>query len=411
MENLRDRLSALQEDLLTLYETGSADIASQIQHWHLQRQENVLYYFARNHGIYRLGYQTIPNLQVAQIKAKEAIEMELTLKSLQKSKYGSEPWTLTDTSRELYKAAPSDTFKKEGFTVELKFDGDPNNVMAYTAWGYIYVQTDDNWEKVKGHVDYDGLYYEHDGYRHYYVQFAQEAAKFGATGQWEVQYKNVLLSSPVDSVSSTSDGYPGSYPDSATQELSKQHSVSLDHTPASSRRRRGRVDTRRQRQRKLRASSSHGATRRRVRGEEEEEGRPEEGGGQREPEPAFGGRRGTPSAELPSNSARQVEARPGRRQRRSRLEALLENAADPPVLVLRGGPNQLKCVRYRLLQRHAHLFEAVSKTWSWLGVRGQANSKGRIIIAFTSDNQRNLFLETVSFPRDVTWFFGNFSSL
>mgnify|MGYP000196279906 CR=1 FL=1 len=98
MEALNDRFNALQETLLDIYESGKDDIDTQILHWNCLRKEQILLHYARKHGIRRVGYQHVPPLAVTETKAKEAIGMVLVLESLKKSPYGSESWTLVNTS-------------------------------------------------------------------------------------------------------------------------------------------------------------------------------------------------------------------------------------------------------------------------------------------------------------------------
>ena len=113
MESLTERFDAVQENLLELYESGSDNIEDQILYWNLMRKEGVLFYYARQKGITRLGLQHVPSLAVSEFKAKQAIMMTLQLESLKNSEYGSEKWTMQDTSLELYNTEPQHTFKKE----------------------------------------------------------------------------------------------------------------------------------------------------------------------------------------------------------------------------------------------------------------------------------------------------------
>ena len=66
---------------MDLYESGREDLQSQIDHWQTLRQEQVLLYFARKHGVMRLGYQPVPPLATSESKAKDAIGMVLLLQS------------------------------------------------------------------------------------------------------------------------------------------------------------------------------------------------------------------------------------------------------------------------------------------------------------------------------------------
>ena len=89
MDNLSERFNVLQENLMDIYESGQEDIETQIKHWQLLRQEQVLFYYARKNGVMRVGYQPVPPLATSEAKAKDAIGMVLLLQSLQKSPYGN----------------------------------------------------------------------------------------------------------------------------------------------------------------------------------------------------------------------------------------------------------------------------------------------------------------------------------
>ncbi|ALP46954.1 E2 protein [Pudu puda papillomavirus 1] len=413
METLRDRLDAVQEELLTLYEEGNTDIDSQIKHWNLLRREHVLLHFARKQGIYRLGLQTVPPLQVSQQKAKEAIEMVLTLQSLKKSPYGEETWTLADTSRELFETPPKNCFKKHGASVEVRYDGSAANSMLYTAWSDIYYQTDYSWEKTQGHVDYTGCYYYEDDVKIYYLKFEDDAARYSATGEWEVHYKNDIFS-PVASVSSTSSWTPSPVAATSTggtAEDTQQYPVPLDNTPATVKRRRtgspSRTTKRGRPRRKPRSSTPRG------RFSAQEEGRrrsqQEEGQRQRRTQQRQQGERAR-SPRLPEESARQVAEGAGRRHRRSRLDQLLADAADPPIVLLRGGANQLKCLRYRLIRKYSALFSLISSTWSWVGLQGPGG-RNRLMLAFNGYQQRTDFINSVPLPPGVSVVLGTLQGI
>ena len=221
MEKLASRLDAVQEELLTLYETGSNTLDSQIRHWSLIRQENVLLHFARRQGIMRLGMQAVPHLSVSQDKAKQAIEMMLLLTNLQHTPYADEEWTLCDTSREALLAPPANCLKKGAVPVTVWFDGDKDNACQHTAWKQVYYQDGDSWTKTDGGADYTGLFYREDGYKHYYHTFAEDARTYGTTGVYDVEYGNELISPPIVT-SSTSDGFAAAdsdWPNSGPFEL------------------------------------------------------------------------------------------------------------------------------------------------------------------------------------------------
>ena len=107
MDTLSERFNALQENLMDIYESGRDDLETQIMHWQLLRQEQILFYYARKNGVMRLGYQPVPPLATSEAKAKDAIGMVILLESLLKSAYGTEPWTLTQTSLETVRSPPA----------------------------------------------------------------------------------------------------------------------------------------------------------------------------------------------------------------------------------------------------------------------------------------------------------------
>lgn len=406
METLAQRLNDVQEELLALYEEDSEDIDKQILQWELIKKENVLFHYARSKGIYRLQMQLVPALQVSQDNAKKAIEMALLLKKLKASKYGAESWTLQDTSRELFETPPKRTFKKNGYPVEVRYDSDPNNTMQYTGWDKIYYETDETFELAKGEVDYEGCFYKEGNVKIYYIRFNEDAAKYSTSGEWEVLYKNDQIS-PVASVSSTTSDWD--IPDSGVEQrerspvhvrgpLSRRSKPTTVHSPGSPNRRRP--------QKTRRGPLSAITGRRRHQAQEEERPR----GERRQEEGRQGDSRQHP--ELPEGSS-QTLARGSRTQRgrSTRLEQLLRDQADPPIVVLAGGANQLKCLRYRFTHRHRHLFTSVSTTWNWVRDGRNDNAGSRIIVSFLNSEQRNTFLGTVSIPRGVGIIYGSLQGL
>lgn len=297
----------------------------------------------------------------------------------------------------------------------------------------------------------------YEGMTTYYIDFGEDANTYGTTMEWEVHYKNTVFYS--DSVSSTTpESTGGDLRSSCEPELSKQYSLSLDNQ-ASSWRKRAREDPvqcRRQdgdynnghRPRKraatLRADTGGGQRRgRRAQGrggrhnkererssgreawgesshvtstpqprsrplpEEDPHREPRQGQQEEFERPIEGEDPGTPAAaaRYPEESAQQglnLAALPRVRP--------LDNHADFPIIFLRGGINQLKCLRYRTVRNYSRYFLNISKTWSW--VRGEGgHSHGRLTVAFESITQRNQFLECVPLPRGVTVAWGKISGL
>ncbi|AST11577.1 E2 protein [Sus scrofa papillomavirus 2] len=96
-------------------------------------------------------------------------------------------------------------------------------------------------------------------------------------------------------------------------------------------------------------------------------------------------------------------------QREQRPGQSLPVLGSPAVVLLKGGTNQLKCCRYRFRTRHQHLFLHCSSTWYWSD--GNRIGRSRMFLTFRDPEQRDLFLQTVSIPRDVDIVTGTLFSL
>lgn len=469
METLTARLNAVQEQQLRLYESGKNDLETQIHHWDLLRQEYLLHHYGRKHGCTSLGHQSLMSLQASQVKAKEAIGMGLHLKALQQSQYGKETWTFSDTSLELWNAPPKYCFKKGGKTLEVFFDGCVDNSMLYTAWTAIYYETDTGWQKTLGLVDHKGLYYYDGDVRRDYVLFEQEAKKYGTTGVWEVRTETDVFCH-VDSVSSTTGGPCGG--DSAPEWPEQQFSEVLlrSECPANERRRQGQsaeafttstpVCNSKYKRRRLGAGAKvlqpsrrrqqKGFFRQQRRQPESECGSRRRRGSSTEPvpiltvtdaprvswerqqrvaEPEDHPSSGEEEEELPidnlqqpnnqqhpvvpANSNQQASQPPDshlQQRRRNPLYIPADHCCDLPIVILRGDPNSLKCLRYRLTRQYRRFFKDCTKTFSWIGA-GNAVGRGRIMLAFDNREQRNVFLTTVPLPPTVSVAWGRISSL
>ncbi|ABA61874.1 E2 [Uncia uncia papillomavirus 1] len=375
MENVSKALESVQEQLLALYEKDSAELTEQIRHWNLNRREQVLYYSARQQGITRIGMNPVPSLAAAQHKAKAAIEQELLLRSLLDSGFAGEPWTLMDTSRERLLADPPYCFKKGGQQVEVRFDNDRENVSRYVLWTDIYHQTaSDDWRKTRGQADNRGLYYvDEKGVKSYYVDFEQEAKKFGKTGHYAIVSK---LTTPVPT-STTGSGLG----DSSSSGAATASGAPKKQTPTKTRKR------------LLRLSSpkTTGSRFRRGGG----------GGGKRDLETSTL-RPVPPTPEEVGKLATSVPRGSG-----GRLGRLLHEARDPPILVLKGDPNSLKCTRYRLKGKYSDLFCRASTTWQWTSSTGTDRwGRSRMLLTFADREQRDLFEKTVKLPKSVSYFRG-----
>ncbi|AHL46427.1 E2 protein [Rupicapra rupicapra papillomavirus 1] len=413
MEKLKARLDELQDEMLSFIEKDSADLQAQIDHWNALRKDYVTQYYARK-GLLTVGMHPILPMALCKEKAKKAIEMAMVLSSLQQSPFAKEPWTLSDTSQELWNTPPEQCFKKQGSTVRVIFDGEQQNEMQYVNWDRIYYETEDGWHVATGLVEHKGLYYWRDSCKKFYVDFATEAAKYGKHGVWEVVYQNVTFS-PVDSVSSTTSECVGQRDCDrqlrGTEEGERQGESngrqSQRHSPRSGRGR--------QRQRRRECGELPTCTTALQRSLPD---------GRQQPAPEEVQERPLPDEPYRQGQGRQVEAqeeaqrgrfgpRPeglGVQRRQRRLPAHLPShpGSDIPLLFLHGPANSLKCHRYRVLRNYSDLCMNISKCWSW--VRGDS-SDSRVTVAFQSTSQRQEFLQLVPFPPNITYTWGRISGL
>ncbi|AHL83545.1 E2 [Enhydra lutris papillomavirus 1] len=374
METLNQALNSVQEDLLSLYEQNSESITDQIQHWNLLRREQVILYYARERGITRLGMTLVPPRHVSQQKAKAAIEQVLYLTSLSQSSFKDERWTLGDTSRERFLTEPENCFKKGGQQIDVKYGGEEDNIVRYTLWANIYFQNEqDSWEKAEGKVDNKGLYYEDaDGVRTYYVDFIKEATKYSSNGQYEVLQR-------VNPVSRPASGAVNSAPLGCASHCSTPKKKTADPP------RRGNY--------------------RRRRSKPSKQGQHSPGG--RQGKQASTSRPTAPSPGEVGRSHKSASPRLG-----GRLERLIQEARDPPIVVLKGEANPLKCLRYRLTKGYSSTFEEVSTTWKWASCKTKDPcGRARMLVSFSTPDQRDLFLQHVPLPKSVKYFLGSLNDI
>ncbi|AAN09958.1 putative regulatory protein E2 [Bos taurus papillomavirus 3] len=414
METLQARFDAVQEQLLEIYEQDTSSLDVQITYWTLIRHEQALYYYARRQGILRLGIYQVPPTGVSEKKAKDAIKMTLFLKSLQKSEFAAQPWSLPETSLERFLAAPENTFKKRGQHVTVIYDKDSMNAMEYTLWTEIYaVDDNDQWHKYTSGVDYDGIYFtDAQGNKNYYVSFADDAALYSKLGHWEVQYENQVLSPPVTS----------SLPPGPNRRRGPQTRGHPRHKSASFRRSASSgSDTRDSRGRSRSPSSSRSRSRSRSRSPsgshsrpraphvpDQETGRPPGGGGRRGSRDQQQGP-GGPAPPSPGEVG--TRSGPPETKAKGRLAELISAAYDPPVLLLQGCANTLKSFRRRTTQSYPHTFLCMSTSWTWASKTCTVKSGHRMLVAFVNSEQRTLFLATVKIPKGVTCLKGSFDGL
>lgn len=96
----------------------------------------------------------------------------------------------------------------------------------------------------------------------------------------------------------------------------------------------------------------------------------------------------------------------------SRVERLIIEARDPPVLLLRGPSNSLKCWRNRCKTRCRGLYRSMTTIFTW--VSNETTDRvgdSRMLVAFNNNTQRNHFLNSVKFPKHVTYVLGSLDGL
>lgn len=409
MENLKTRLDRVENRQLDIFEKDSDDIQDQIEYWDLVKQEHLILHAARQAGIQRLGHKNVPALQVSEQKAKQAIEMTLVLRSLAQSEYGNEKWTSRDCSREVYETAPAFCMKKHGSHVHVMWDGQADDVTEYTAWERIYCQMEDgSWYLKRGQLDFDGLFYDEDQIRFYYADFKKDAAQQGYRS-YEVYYKDLTItpnSTPI--FTSTRPGQRHQAPQKRSAAPAQETTASSSkrsrggrgrspnvhspgHTPPESP---GRPSTR---STKSSSSSTAGVRERR-------------GGGQSRRLRQPIGRREGESGGLEPGEVGAVHRTVGKRPH-SRVGQLLLEARDPPVIVVAGQANSLKCLRYRIQKKYPGAYKDITTNFKWVGGVGKGQGSSRMLVAFESSQQRKAFEELARFPQSVQHFHGNLDQL
>ncbi|ADQ85962.1 E2 [Human papillomavirus 132] len=389
-ETLTARFVAQQEIQLALIEKESTNLQDHIQYWSAVRKEHVLAYYARQEGYTRLGLQPLASTAVSEYRAKEAIHIVILLKSLLKSEYGPELWTLAEVSAEILNTPPKNCFKKGPFTVTVYFDNDTNNSFPYTCWNYIYYQDDNNrWHKTEGQVDANGLYFkEKNGDVTYFTVFQPDAERYGHTGQWTIKYKSQTISASVSSFSRSVPEPPPESPEPSPD------------TPSTSK-----VSGKRRRETEEdshpESPSSSNIELRRRRGNQQRKSTTRLRGG------AAG--RSSNSAPTPEEVGAGTRSVP--KHGLSGLRRLQEEARDPPLILLKGHPNTLKCWRWRCKNKYSHLFLACTTVFHWVGDDTNKSTSARVLLAFATVCERQTFLNTVPLPKGTSYVLGNLDSL
>lgn len=385
MEKLSARLDACQDNLLTLIEKNSSDLADQIKYWNEVKVENLLLFAAKKKGLNRLGFQPVPSTKISEAKAKEAILMALSLTSLQKSKFGAESWTLPQTSAEMFMAAPKHTFKKAGQQIEVHYDGQAEKAVPYVQWGEIYVQDEqDMWHKTKGDLDYYGLSYIDPVIgRVYYVLFSSESNTYGDSKPWVVHTNDGTLSS--HSTSASPPNTTTERPPARNPECTPEARLSFWGSPGTG-------------QRPTTGSACSGVSARTPYQQP-----PCVLGGRRisRSGSGFGGRRRRRT--IPLRHPGEIGEGSGQSEGQNKrgVGQTPEANCQNPVLIFQGPSNRLKCWRYRCNKGYRDFFHNFSSVFCMLtGESGRGNDS-RVLVTFNSYDQLTLFKEKVPIPKNV----------
>nr|WJJ59297.1 MAG: E2 protein [Leptonychotes weddellii papillomavirus 13] len=411
METLSQRLGALQEQMMDLFEQQSSNLSAHVRYWLLQRQEHAMMYVARQKGLNKLGTCAVPPMHVSKARAEDAIAMHLQLSSLQDSQFGTLPWTLGETSMERYKANPSGTFKKAGAPVTVHYDNSPDNAVEYTLWGHVYDQVDGVWTDCAGGADERGLYINRNGAKEYYEHFQKDSARYGTTGEWTVNCGSETFYFPNSTGPGKQSIPEAADPAEQTAAPVPQRSREAPADQPTGQRERScleevELDRGRREQRKP-AATTRG--RRRLGDldwDTDWEPPPVlHGGPWGRPQPYKVDKRGWKHQGLLQQQLQQ-------QQLQQQQQGGCLPGPDPPstpqappsallpCVVLSGEANQVKCYRYRLWKKYGGLVEDITTTWTW-AKRGQRHRESKISLVFKTEELRTKFLASVCLPKGV----------
>lgn len=384
MESLCHRLDALQEEQMDLLEQDTCDIEDICKYLGLLRKEAVILCAANKKGIKKLGLTVVPRQQVCEVKAKQAIQLHLMVTSLKDSQYGKEKWLFSDLTHDMLREKPRDTFKKNGETVTVYFGGCVENCMEYTMWGRLYQPLEGGgWTTTTSGVDRDGIYMLAEGSKVYYTSFACEAEKYCCKGEWRVVHRGKDITD-CEIVSSTTCGPgndprqhtpvsacfggPEDIPDRAICTESRGFKRSAQHLPVS--------ENPDSESPSSPQSTDTGGPHHLTATNTCERQHLERGGGDT--------CHGEPDS-VPS--------------KRPRTESHI------PTLLITGGANQLKCLRFRLKKHHRRAYQRCSTTWCWVSEDGLTRcGEHRIFLSFLSEEQRQAFEDTIPLPKGAKLF-------
>lgn len=388
------RLTSYIEKEMDLIELDSHQLSDHVTYWETVRKQETLKYAAREQGLHRLGMHVVPPCSVSATRAKQAIQMQILCSSLMQTRWANEPWTLADTSWERFTTPPKEFLKKQARVVEVIFDKDPSNRVWYTVWDACYYVTDYCWVKTRCSADSTGCYYfDMSGDRVYYHYFEKDAQQFSRTGVWEVLTENCLISSSTHPGDVEVDGIPpdlavrgrrpGEPQDPSTgvhsadraQPSSPVCSTTSSHSDGESRsglRQRGYLSPGRARDSGL---------------------RPSRRGSSGSLSPGL--------ADVPSGREEEVPVDSSDQARSAHSEEQLLTAQQQPCLIVTGSVNQVKCFRHRCKSYHRRKYCNATTTVQIVGQGKERKGKALMLLTYTSSEQRDIFMETVSIPRGM----------
>ena len=249
-----------------------------------------------------------------------------------------------------------------------------------------------------GLVDYNGLFYQEvGGDQVYFTLFDTDAHKYGQKGYWTVVFKNETLIAPVTSSSKPSSSISG-------QTYSSSISIAPEDTVSTS-------ESPRRLQKPEVGSSTEKTSAGRRRRREQREHSPESSTTTPAKRRRSGGRRGgSILSSVPTPEEVGTRHRSVPRTGLSRLRRLEEEAWDPPILIIAGPANPLKCWRYRKGQQNAKCL-AMSTIFTWVGDDSSADERGRMLIAFRDSNERAEFVKHLQLPKHASFAYGSLDRL
>ncbi|QXI66642.1 E2 [Anas platyrhynchos papillomavirus 2] len=181
MDAILELLGTVQEKILDYIEKQPNSLPDITDFWENVKREQLILHAARKKlQAKNIGYISVPSLQESEQKAKEAIKVLLLLQQL-KAAGASTGWTLSDLCPlSLFQTEPVDCPKRNPRRITVQFGHDEMNTNEYSVYKEIWVPSPsgDSLVCVSGHCDHDGLYYEQNGERQYYLFFRLEWDKY-----------------------------------------------------------------------------------------------------------------------------------------------------------------------------------------------------------------------------------------